>query len=84
MSRPEHSINESGWSEFVAHHGVDDIIDGHVVSIVPFGAFVRTDEGIDGLAPRSAWPTLPEPGSRVAVRITAIDVDNRRVAFGPA
>jgi small subunit ribosomal protein S1 len=84
MSRPIHSINEAGWSALVAQHGVGDVLDGHVVSVVPFGAFVRVGDGVDGLAPQSLWPTLPELGSRIRVRITAIDADNRRVALGPA
>jgi small subunit ribosomal protein S1 len=84
MSRPTHSINEAGWAEFIAQHGVGDVVDGHVVSVVPFGAFIRIGDGVDGFAPQSLWPTRPEPGSRVLVRIAAIDVDNRRVALDPA
>jgi small subunit ribosomal protein S1 len=84
MSRPTHSIDEAGWARFVARHGVGDVIDGEVVKVVPFGAFVRVGEGVDGLAPQSLWPTLPTLGSRIPLRIAAIDVDNRRVALGPA
>jgi ribosomal protein S1 len=83
MSRPVHSIDEAGWAEFVARYSVGDVVDGHVVSVVPFGAFIRIGTGVDGLAPQSLWPTLPEPGARTLVRIEAIDVDNRRVALGP-
>ena len=84
MSRPTHEINEAGWAEFLTQHGVGDVVDGQVLSIVPFGAFIRIGDGVDGLAPQSLWPTLPESGSRIPVTITAIDVDNRRVALGPA
>jgi small subunit ribosomal protein S1 len=83
MSRPTHSTHEAGWNEFVAQHGVGDVVDGDVVSVVPFGAFVRIGE-VDGLAPQSLWPTLPELGSRIPVRIVAIDPDNRRFSLSPA
>jgi ribosomal protein S1 len=84
MSRPKHSINEAGWADFVAQHDVGDVVDGHVVSIVPFGAFIRIGDVVDGLAPQSLWPATPELGSRIPVRIVAIDADNRRVGLGPA
>ena len=84
MSRPTHATNEAGWNDFVARHAVGDVVDGQVVSVVPFGAFVRIDDDVDGLAPQAEWPVLPELGSRLPVRILAIDVDNRRVALSPA
>jgi ribosomal protein S1 len=83
MSRPTSHGDDAAWATFVARHGVDDIVDGDVVSVVPFGAFVRID-GFDGLAPQKSWPTLPEAGSRIQARVLAIDVDRRRFALGPA
>ena len=85
MSRPqsnEHS-NESAWPAFVARYTVGDVADGEVVSIVPFGAFIRIDD-VDGFTPKTSWPALPEPGARVRVRIEAIDTDQRRFALAPA
>jgi ribosomal protein S1 len=81
MARP-HS-NGAEWPAFVGRYGVGDIADGEVVSVMPFGAFIRVD-GIDGFAPKSAWPALPEDGTRVRVRIEAIDTDQRRFAVAPA
>ena len=85
MSRPqfnEHS-DEAAWPAFVSRYGVGDVTDGDVVSVVPFGAFIRID-GVDGFAPKPSWPTLPEPGTRVRVRIEAIDGEQRRFALAPA
>jgi ribosomal protein S1 len=79
-----HQVNEPAWRAFVARHGIGDVVDGHVVSVVPFGAFIRVGDGVDGLAPQSLWPRLPAAGSTIPVRITMIDADNRRMAFGPA
>ncbi len=83
MSRPTH-FNEAAWAQFVASHRVGDVLDGEVVSVVPFGAFIQVGEGVHGLAPKPQWPVLPEPGSRVPVRIQAIDTDACRVALVPA
>jgi ribosomal protein S1 len=83
MSRP-HMIDEAGWERFAAAHSIGDVLRGEVVSVLPFGAFVRVDEGIDGLAPIVQWPALPAAGTVLAVRIVAIDAERRRVAFGPA
>lgn len=84
MSRPKHTVDEAAWASLIARYGVGDVVDGHVVTIVPFGAFIRVGDGVDGLAPQSLWPTLPELGTRIRVRIEAIDVENRRVALHPA
>ncbi|HEU5427158.1 MAG TPA: hypothetical protein VFU74_09805 [Actinocrinis sp.] len=45
--------------------------------------FVDVGEGIRGLLHESAWGTRPEPGSRVAVRILALDIENRRMSLTP-
>ncbi|MBL8930365.1 MAG: S1 RNA-binding domain-containing protein [Kineosporiaceae bacterium] len=58
-------------------------MDGQVIELVPFGAFVRVD-GVDGLAPGSEWPTTPETGNRLRARILAIDPVLRRFSLGLA
>ncbi len=84
MTRPKHSVEPAVWNEFVARHASGGVIDGTVVSVVPFGAFIDVGDGVHGLLHESAWGTRPEPGSRVAVRILALDVENRRVSLTPA
>ncbi len=84
MTRPKHSVDASVWNEFVARHASGGVIDGTVVSVAPFGAFVDVGDGIHGLLHESSWTGRPEPGSRVAVRIQALDVENRRVSLVPA
>jgi len=73
----------TAWAEFVARYSVGDVVEGDVVSVEPFGAFVRVGD-VDGLAPKPEWPVLPEVGSTVRVRILAVDYDRQRTAFGPA
>jgi small subunit ribosomal protein S1 len=37
------------WDEFFAHHKTGDIVEGKVVRVTNFGAFVELHEGIEGL-----------------------------------
>jgi small subunit ribosomal protein S1 len=37
------------WDEFFAHHKVGDIVEGKIVRLTNFGAFVELAEGIEGL-----------------------------------
>jgi len=37
------------WDEFFSHHKVGDIVEGKVVRLTNFGAFVELAEGIEGL-----------------------------------
>ena len=67
------------WQEFVARHQPGDVIEGVVTKAVPFGSFVES-EGCTGLAPSQSWPA----GTRVSVRILAIDPDHQRFSLAPA
>jgi ribosomal protein S1 len=67
------------WQEFLARHQVGDVIEGVVTEEVPFGSFVES-EGCTGLAYQQSWPV----GSRVSVRILAIDPDARRFSLASA
>jgi len=67
------------WQEFLAHHQPGDVIEGVVTKQVPFGSFVESD-GFTGLAPEQSWPV----GTRVSVRILAIDPERQRFSLAPA
>jgi ribosomal protein S1 len=67
------------WQHFLARHQVGDVIEGVVTKQVPFGSFVES-EGFTGLAHQESWPV----GSRVSVRILAIDSDNQRFSLASA
>ena len=58
---------------------VGDVIEGVVTHQVPFGSFVES-EGFTGLAHQQSWPA----GTRVSVRILAIDPDKQRFSLAPA
>jgi small subunit ribosomal protein S1 len=67
------------WQDFLARHGVGDVIAGVVTKQVPFGSFVES-EGFTGLAHQQSWPV----GTRVLVRILAIDSENQRFSLAAA
>jgi len=78
-----HTIDPAAWDAFVGRYRVGDTLAVEVVSVRPFGAFVRTAEGVDGLAPHADWPALPPVGTRVTARIVAVDPEQRRFALAP-
>jgi predicted RNA-binding protein with RPS1 domain len=67
------------WQDFVTRHQVGDVIEGVVTKKVPFGSFVEA-EGFTGLAHKQPWPV----GTRVSVRILAIDSESQRFSLAAA
>ena len=43
------ATQEDPWRQFARTHAIGQIVPGKVTKLVPFGAFVRVDEGIEGL-----------------------------------
>src|SRR5664279_5062560 len=43
------ATQEDPWQQFARTHQIDQVVPGKVTKLVPFGAFVRVDEGIEGL-----------------------------------
>lgn len=76
-----HDVPLPAWTDFVARHSAGGVLDGRVTKVLPFGAFIEVAEGIQGLLPKSAWPTQPAAGSTIPVRIASIDVEHRRVSL---
>jgi ribosomal protein S1 len=67
------------WQDFLARHQVGDVVEGVVTKQVPFGSFVESD-GFTGLAHQQSWPV----GTRVSVKILAIDTANQRFSLAEA
>ena len=67
------------WQDFLARHPVGDVIEGVVTKQMPFGSFIES-EGFTGLAHEQSWPV----GTRISVRILAIDPDRQRFSVAPA
>ncbi|GII67386.1 hypothetical protein Skr01_74710 [Sphaerisporangium krabiense] len=67
------------WQDFLVRHKIGDVIEGVVTQQVPFGSFVESD-GFTGLAYQQTWPV----GTRVSVRILAIDAEKQRFSLASA
>jgi len=67
------------WQDFLARHRVGDVVEGVVTRQMPFGSFVESD-GFTGLAHQQSWPV----GTRVSVKILAIDSENQRFSLAAA
>lgn len=83
----EDVIVEAAWQEFLLRLVARTPLDGVVVSVKPFGAFVRlNDSAVDGLLHRSEWTSDAEPevGTTVSVRILDLDLTRRRVSLAQA
>jgi small subunit ribosomal protein S1 len=81
MTDPFSDVPLPAWQQFLARHAAGGVLDGLVVKVVPFGAFVELTDDIDGFLHESEWSVPPQVGSRFAVRIKAVDVEKRRVSL---
>ncbi len=76
------------WHQVVDNLAVDDVVEGTVTNVVPFGVFVDIGEGVEGLVHTSEMPSgdivaetdLVE-GAKVLVRILSIDHDKHQLAL---
>ena len=77
------------WNIFQKKYNVGDVVDATIVSLMPFGAFAEIFPDLDGLIHISqiADKPIPNPasvlkvGDKVTVKITAADVEKRRLSL---
>ena len=83
------ATQEDPWRLFARTHAIGQIVPGKVTKLVPFGAFVRVDEGIEGLVHISELAErhveIPEQvvqvGDDAMVKVIDIDLDRRRISL---
>jgi small subunit ribosomal protein S1 len=83
------ATQEDPWRQFARTHAIGQLVPGKVTKLVPFGAFVRVDEGIEGLVHISELAErhveIPEQvvqvGDDVTVKVIDIDLDRRRISL---
>ncbi|WP_297752271.1 30S ribosomal protein S1 [uncultured Tessaracoccus sp.] len=83
------ATQEDPWQTFARLHQIGQIVPGKVTKLVPFGAFVRVGEGIEGLVHVSELAErhveIPEQvvsiGDDVMVKVIDIDLERRRVSL---
>ena len=77
------------WKEFESGTKPGRVLDGEVTKIVPFGAFVRVAQGIEGLVHISKLSEehietaeeVVQVGQQVRVKVEDVDVSRRRVSL---
>ena len=75
------------WEKFAEKYNVNDIVTVKVANLMPFGAFVKIDKGIEGLVHISQISekriTRPEEvlkvGQKVNAKIINIDLENKKI-----
>ena len=83
------ATQEDPWQTFARLHQIGQIVPGKVTKLVPFGAFVRVGDGIEGLVHVSELAErhveIPEQvvsvGDEVMVKVIDIDLERRRVSL---
>ena len=76
------------WQESVAKYKIGDVIEGQVTKLVNFGAFVRVEEGLEGLIHISELSTqrVAHPGDVVkegeTLKLKIISLDSERHRLG--
>ena len=83
------ATQEDPWQHFARTHQIGQIVPGKVTKLVPFGSFVRVEEGIEGLVHISELAErhveIPEQvvqiGDAVMVKIIDIDLERRRISL---
>ncbi len=83
------ATQEDPWQHFARTHAIGQVVPGKVTKLVPFGAFVRVEDGIEGLVHISELAErhveLPEQvvtvGSDIFVKVIDIDLERRRISL---
>lgn len=77
------------WKDVEQKYAVNSIVDGKIVRMLPFGAFVELEEGIDGLIHISQISdkhiAKPEDvlsiGDTIKVKILDIDIESKKISL---
>ena len=83
------ATQEDPWQLFARTHAIGQIAPGKVTKLVPFGAFVRVAEGIEGLVHISELSgkhvelaeQVVSVGDEVFVKVIDIDLERRRISL---
>src|ERR1700709_1995823 len=83
------ATQEDPWQVFARTHAIGQIAPGKVTKLVPFGAFVRVAEGIEGLVHISELSgkhvelaeQVVSVGDEVFVKVIDLDLERRRISL---
>ncbi|MFL7807681.1 MAG: 30S ribosomal protein S1 [Anaerolineae bacterium] len=74
------------WETADGKYGIGEIFEGKITNIVNFGAFVRLEEGLEGLIHNSEWGDSASQqhvreGDLVQVRVISLDSERHRMGL---
>jgi small subunit ribosomal protein S1 len=83
------ATKEDPWQAFARTNSINQVVNGEVTKLVPFGAFIKVFEGIEGLVHISELAErhveIPEQvvqvGDKLFVKIIDIDLERRRISL---
>ncbi|GAA1170188.1 MULTISPECIES: 30S ribosomal protein S1 [Nesterenkonia] len=83
------ATQEDPWQTFARTHALGQIVPGKVTKLVPFGAFVRVEDGIEGLVHISELAVrhvdlaeqVVSVGEELFVKVIDIDLERRRISL---
>ncbi len=82
-------LNADPWKTAETKYAVGNVVTGKVVRMVPFGAFVELEEGVDGLVHISqiAYKHVEKPedeltiGQEIQAKVTELDLDAKKISL---
>ncbi|MBI1953102.1 MAG: 30S ribosomal protein S1 [Candidatus Omnitrophica bacterium] len=84
-------LTPNPWDEVEGRYPVSSRVKGKVVSLMPYGAFVHLDQGLEGLVHISelSWTKRPahpsevlQVGQEVECVVLSVDRENQKIALG--
>jgi small subunit ribosomal protein S1 len=77
------------WETAEARYSINQVVPAVITTLVPFGAFARLEEGLEGLIHTSEIPIPPNaelkdvltPGQDVQVRILQVEIARQRLSL---
>lgn len=84
-------LTEDPWESVQVKYPIESRVTGTVVSVTDYGAFVKLEDGVEGLVHISemTWnrkikhpSKLVEVGDKVEAEVLSIDMENRRISLG--
>ena len=83
------ATQEDPWQAFARTNSINQVVNGEVTKLVPFGAFIKVFEGIEGLVHISELAErhveIPEQvvqvGDKLFAKIIDIDLERRRISL---
>ena len=84
-------LADDPWDKIEEKYSIGSIVEGKVINLTQFGAFVELEEGIDGLIHVSdfSWTKVVkhpremiDKGKKIEVRILEVSRESRRISLG--